>query len=310
MVSVPSYGNYIARCLAKGLLGRAGMSSYRIALGALLLSATTAQADVAVSFTTKSHGGNFSPRNIGAVWVEDSAGAFVKTIDRWAGTRKSHLVGWIAKAGNADVDAVSGATRSSHTGTLTANWDFKNKAGTTMPDGTYKIRMELADSNSSLASQNDQGTFMVVKNTTASTQTNVTSGGFTATIAFTPAAVPATCNNGTLDPGEKCDPKIANSCPTSCPAAADACKPAQLVGAAASCTAECAVQPITACADDDGCCAAGCDASTDNDCDPGNGSGSGSGNGNQTGGCSTGTGGGTAALAALSTGLLARRRRR
>lgn len=38
-------------------------------------------------------------------------GYFEKTIGRWAGTRKSHLSGWIAKAGSNDTNAITGATR-------------------------------------------------------------------------------------------------------------------------------------------------------------------------------------------------------
>ena len=218
---------------------------------------------VTVDYTTTAHGGNYAPRNVVVAWVEDGTGAFVKTIGRWAATRKSHLVAWTAKAGGADADAVSGATRQDHTQTVKATWDLKNKAGNEVPDGTYTIRMELADSNSSLATQNDQGTYTLVKGATASTQTAAKSGGFTATIAFTPN-VSATCNNGKLDAGETCDPP--GSCPTSCAATGDACRPNVLTGSAAGCTAACVVQPITACANGDGCCPMGCDATTDNDC--------------------------------------------
>ncbi len=127
-----------------------------------------------VSFVTTPNGGNYAPRNIVAVWVEGPGGAFVKTIGRWAGTRRSHLVAWVQKSGS-DADAVSGATRSNHNGTLTVTWDFKNRSGQLVPDGTYTIRMELADGNSFIASQNHQGTFTLNKNGTGATQ--MTSGG-------------------------------------------------------------------------------------------------------------------------------------
>jgi hypothetical protein len=129
-----------------------------------------------------------------AVWVEDAAGNFVRTIDRYAATRKSHLIGWIAKAGNADTDAVSGATRANHTGALTRTWDLTGRGGTEIPDGTYTIRMELADSNASTAAQNAQGTFTFVKGTAPQSQTGLANGGFTGvSIAFTPGAPSPTC---------------------------------------------------------------------------------------------------------------------
>jgi len=267
----------------------------------------TAGADAVVTYTTTQHGGNYAPRNVVVSWVEDANGAFVKTIGRWANARKSHLVGWIAKAGNNDADAVSGASRQDHSQIVTATWDLKNKAGNEVPDGTYTVRMELADSNSSTAAQNDQGTYTLVKGATATTLSAVKSGGFTATLKFTPNAS-LTCNNGKVDAGETCDPP--GSCPTSCAQSADACMPNVLVGSAAGCTAACVVQPISACVAGDGCCPMGCDASTDSDCDA---AAAGASDNTVTGGCDAGAGAG-AELAGgwlvLGAVLLGRRRRR
>lgn len=234
-----------------------------LASWSVLTRAAPAEANVVVTGTTTAHGGPYAPRNVVAIWIEDANGTFVKTIGRWANARTSRLVAWVAKAGSGDVDAVSGATRQDHTQRVTATWDLKNKAGTEVPDGTYTIRMELADSNASSPAQNDQGTYSFVKNTAGATQTNVKSGGFTATIDYKPNASP-TCNNGTVDAGETCDPP--GTCPTSCAASADACMPNVLVGSAAGCTASCTAQPITDCVADDGCCPAGCDDGADSDC--------------------------------------------
>ena len=76
----------------------------------------------------------------------------------------------------------------------------------------------------------------------------------------------ASCGNGVLDPGELCDPAVAEgpgACPASCQA--PACSTAVIVGEAASCTAQCLTEPL-ACAHGDGCCPAGCDAAMDSDC--------------------------------------------
>ena len=78
---------------------------------------------------------------------------------------------------------------------------------------------------------------------------------------------PAKCGDGALDPGELCDPAIAEgggACPTSC--AAGACGTAQLVGSAEQCNAQCVVEAAT-CADGDGCCPQGCTSANDNDCE-------------------------------------------
>jgi hypothetical protein len=72
------------------------------------------------------------------------------------------------------------------------------------------------------------------------------------------------CGNGEVDDGETCD---GDDCPVSCETDA-ACMAARLVGSVADCTAECIMDPVVACQSDDGCCPAGCNSSTDNDCDP------------------------------------------
>ncbi len=139
-----------------------------------------AQSSLSVNFVTTSNGGNYSPKNIVAVWIQGPGGTFQKTIGRWANSRKSHLVAWTTASGS-DTDAVSGATRSNHNGTLTVTWDLKNRSGAVVPDGTYTIRMEECDSNASNASQNHQGTFTFVKGPTSSTQ-NTSGGGFNSVV--------------------------------------------------------------------------------------------------------------------------------
>lgn len=284
-----------------------------LAVAALLIVSAPASADLTVTFTTSANGGNFAPKNVVAVWIEGPGGAFVKTIGRWAATRKGSLVAWKTAAGTQDADAISGATRANHTPPLTVTWNLLDKAGAVVPDGTYTIRMELADSNASQPAQNHQGTFTFTKGPTPMMQTT-SGGGFTAvTIDFAP--VGANCNNGVVDMGETCDPP--GSCPTTCAASGDACMPNELVGAAATCTAQCMTRAITACANDDGCCAAGCTDATDNDCVAGGGSngggGGGGGGGNVEGGCAAG--GATqplsfAGLALLGYLALGQRRRR
>jgi len=104
-----------------------------------------------VSVATSSTGGNYAPRNVLAIWIEDNSGKFVKTLLAYANTRKTHLNTWEAStttAGSAfnSVDAITGATQSTHA-TRTCNWNGADYTGKLMPDADYKIRMELTDKN-------------------------------------------------------------------------------------------------------------------------------------------------------------------
>jgi hypothetical protein len=272
-----------------------------------LVAATAAHADtLSVTVTTTPAGGNYAPRNVVAIWIEDASGNFVKTIDRWSAVRTVYLLAWRAKAPGNDTDAVSGATRPDHQTALTMTWDMKNRAGLIVPDATYTVRMEVADSDASATTQNNEGTFTFVKSRTAQKQTGLSNGGFnTVTLDFQPSV----CGNGIVEGGETCDPMA--SCPTSCPASSDACIPNVLVGSASTCDALCEPKGITACTPDDGCCPGGCTAADDSDCAAGsgsNGSGSNAVSGSQiSGGCAAAGGGSLGIALGL---LLVRRRRR
>ena len=142
----------------------------------LTLTFTTTASPVAAA-------SKFAPKNVVVVWIESPAGAFVKTVGRWANVRRTHLIDWEVKAGSADVDAVSSATQPAY-GMLTAKWDMTARQTPAPPlpppaDGVYTIRMELADSDSSQAAQNNEGTFTFNRNGVASSQLNLTNGGFT-----------------------------------------------------------------------------------------------------------------------------------
>jgi cysteine-rich repeat protein len=80
------------------------------------------------------------------------------------------------------------------------------------------------------------------------------------------------CGDGVVTPPEKCDTGIAAGQPGACPTAAtcndhDACT-TDGVANAGTCSATCTNTPITAPANGDGCCPAGANANTDNDCAP------------------------------------------
>lgn len=234
--------------------------------------ASTAEARGAVSITftsSQAPGSNYAPNNVLAVWIEGPGGTFVKTIDRQALARVQYLVAWRAKAGTNDQDAVTGATRVGYAA-QTVKWNLQDKSGQVVPDGTYTIRMELAQSNASAAGSNNQGTFTFVKGPAPQTQNGLANGGFSqVSISYDPTA-PA-CNDGILDAPETCDPGIpagqANSCPTTCMASGNACMPNRKnPDPAQACNMACIIQPIIDCKNFDGCCAEGCTEANDSDC--------------------------------------------
>lgn len=88
--------------------------------------------------------------------------------------------------------------------------------------------------------------------------------------ASSDAGFSSLCGNGQLDPGELCDPDITTgpgACPTNCDDGFE-CTVDSLTGSRSACDRACRSVLIEACTDNDGCCAAGCDATSDNDCSP------------------------------------------
>jgi hypothetical protein len=71
------------------------------------------------------------------------------------------------------------------------------------------------------------------------------------------------CGNGEIDRNETCDPP--DSCPEVCDDG-DFCTADLRTGSAANCNVACSATNIGVCIDDDDCCPAACDATTDNDC--------------------------------------------
>jgi MYXO-CTERM domain-containing protein len=74
----------------------------------------------------------------------------------------------------------------------------------------------------------------------------------------------ASCGDGVVDPAETCDPP--ESCPADCDDQ-DPCTDDLLTGSSANCNVACSNTAVVACVDGDGCCPAGCDEASDNDCE-------------------------------------------
>ncbi len=120
-----------------------------------------------VSTLTSTGNGDFSPKHIVAIWIENSSGKFVKTLLVNAQVRRNYLKKWLNSNSSANTtDAISGATLSSY-GTLTCSWNGTNTSGAVVSDGTYKVCMELSESDTS----SNSSTFTFTKGTAVDSQT-------------------------------------------------------------------------------------------------------------------------------------------
>jgi hypothetical protein len=102
-----------------------------------------------VSFTTVPVDGLYTPRNCGAVWIEDSLLSYVRTLELWTAERQMSLVQWNSRVCHADPtvtapDVITSATLPGpkmHTST----WDSRDFRGAVVPDGTYTLWMQVAE---------------------------------------------------------------------------------------------------------------------------------------------------------------------
>jgi hypothetical protein len=107
---------------------------------------------LSVTVTTVTNNGQYSPRNIGAIWISKNNDMFVKTLAIWARSRISRLTLWNSVTSSAGqngntVDAITGATLSSHQ-THRASWNCTNTSRVVVPDGSYRVHFEMTDKNS------------------------------------------------------------------------------------------------------------------------------------------------------------------
>ena len=109
--------------------------------------------ELTVEMTTSTSGGEFAPRHILAVWIENASGDFIHTLMAYTANSsyRHYLSHWNDSTSGAGVqydmtDAVSGATRSSF-GDMTATWDGTTYSNGSAEDGEYQVCMELTDQN-------------------------------------------------------------------------------------------------------------------------------------------------------------------
>ncbi|MEZ5084560.1 MAG: DUF2271 domain-containing protein, partial [Bacteroidales bacterium] len=106
-------------------------------------SKTTASGELTFTIRTVTANGNYSPKHVLAIWIEDVNG-FVKTRKAMANQRKQYLYTWHAASNYNVVDAITGVTLTSHQ-THTVVWDCTDLDGNIVPDGDYVVWVEFTD---------------------------------------------------------------------------------------------------------------------------------------------------------------------
>lgn len=101
---------------------------------------------LAFDVTTVTQSGRYQPRNIGAIWIQDATGRFIKSLEVWAGIRARYLTKYNAARSGMAVDVVTSATLLSHRAHH-ATWNLKDRSGATVPPGKYTLFIELTDAD-------------------------------------------------------------------------------------------------------------------------------------------------------------------
>lgn len=95
------------------------------------------------STSTYAPSSTWGNKHVLAVWLENTANpsVFIKTNAKF-GNEDDHLTSWISKSNSSTVDAVTGATLGTYS-TVSATWNGTNLNGTVVPDGDYKLWIEM-----------------------------------------------------------------------------------------------------------------------------------------------------------------------
>jgi hypothetical protein len=118
---------------------------FEIDAGASACRGESSVGTLVVEYRTRSVGGRFAPRNVGAIWFERD-GEHVRTVETWGSTRARYLATFDERAGADTVDAVTSATRVNHT-ERSVEWDLRDRRGCPLPEGNYTLWMEHTDRN-------------------------------------------------------------------------------------------------------------------------------------------------------------------
>jgi len=145
---------------------------------------TQTAGDLSVSTnTSQTSSPDYAPKNVIAIWIEDSNSKFVASLLVYAKVRIYDLGVWAAASNNNTVNATTGATQLKHV-TRTCKWNGKDANNILVADGNYTLKMELSD-NSNMVS--NVASFPFVKGSSSQSQTNLSQNGFSeVSIVWTP----------------------------------------------------------------------------------------------------------------------------
>ena len=101
-----------------------------------------------LTFSTTNLYGQYAPRYVMAIWVENSNGDFITSLAVYARARKQYLVKWYGASKGITADAITGATIYGAK-SFDVLWDLKDYHGTRVPDGTYKVYLEETSNDAS-----------------------------------------------------------------------------------------------------------------------------------------------------------------
>jgi len=102
-----------------------------------------------VTVDTKTYNGNYAPKNVFAIWIENESGDYIRTLLVKAKRYKKKLDRWasISNMGSTGmVDAVTSASRNNHN-SESVLWDLKDKNDQKVSDGIYKVWFEVNETN-------------------------------------------------------------------------------------------------------------------------------------------------------------------
>jgi hypothetical protein len=132
-----------------GFIGNGGTTSSGGASGAGGTTGVAGKCSFTFSVTTVTANGRYAPRNVGAIWITNSGGTFVKTLDVWGTIRLSNATAWVNASRDVTTDAVTGATRGSH-GPLSAHWDCTDSTEQPVAPGSYTVSVTFAEDDASI----------------------------------------------------------------------------------------------------------------------------------------------------------------
>ena len=138
----------------------AGTGGVPPATGGVVSSGSTTT--MTINFTTKTLNGQYAPKNVGAVWIEDSSGKWIYTTDYWNSQLNSGKLSTYAGVGGPAYckdlfginwvtqpppDVVTSATLNGHQAHSSA-WPLTDANGAPVPDGTYHLKIEMTEDDS------------------------------------------------------------------------------------------------------------------------------------------------------------------